>query len=104
MKRKDFVKNVVIGAVGAPTLIGQFSKTKAASEVDSCSIFPEETSGPYPLDLSSYATIYRSDITEGKDGLPLNLTITVVEASSCNPIENASVDVWYCDADGYYSG
>jgi protocatechuate 3,4-dioxygenase beta subunit len=46
----------------------------------------------------------RSDITEGRPGVPLTLTLTVVEeASACAPIAGAHVEVWHCDADGVYS-
>ncbi len=42
-------------------------------------------------------------IREGKEGVPFILNITVVSASSCEPIFNASVDLWHCDALGMYS-
>jgi protocatechuate 3,4-dioxygenase beta subunit len=61
---------------------------------------PEVTEGPYYLDIDKV----RSDITEGKDGTPLDLRITVVDASGCTPIRDAAVDVWHCDAGGVYSG
>ena len=48
--------------------------------------------------------LVRSDITEGKSGLPLALRVNVVDAGSCEPIEGAAVDVWHCDAQGAYSG
>jgi protocatechuate 3,4-dioxygenase beta subunit len=61
---------------------------------------PETTEGPYYLDLDKV----RSDITEGKDGTPLDLKITVVDATGCAPIKDAAIDVWHCDAGGGYSG
>jgi protocatechuate 3,4-dioxygenase beta subunit len=61
---------------------------------------PELTEGPYYLDLD----LVRSDITEGRSGLPLDLRVNVVDAGSCEPIEGAAVDVWHCDAEGAYSG
>jgi protocatechuate 3,4-dioxygenase beta subunit len=65
-----------------------------------CAVTPEETAGPYP----SKSLIFRSDITEGKSGTPLNLTITVVNVnSSCAAVANATVEIWHCDATGYYS-
>ncbi|MGC4107334.1 MAG: intradiol ring-cleavage dioxygenase [Thermomicrobiales bacterium] len=65
-----------------------------------CVLTPELTEGPYWLD----DLLVRNDITEGKAGVPLDLQITVVDASTCTPIENAAVDVWHCDANGFYSG
>jgi len=65
-----------------------------------CVLTPEATEGPFYLDLDKV----RSDITEGKDGTPLDLKITVVDATGCTPIKDAAVDVWHCDAVGVYSG
>lgn len=65
-----------------------------------CVLTPELTEGPYYLD----DMLVREDITEGKAGIPMALRITVVDATTCAPIENAAVDVWHCDARGYYSG
>ena len=65
-----------------------------------CVLTPEATEGPFYLDLDKV----RSDITEGKDGTPLDLKITVVDATGCAPIKDAAIDVWHCDAVGVYSG
>ena len=65
-----------------------------------CAVSPNETIGPYP----SLADFVRSDIRETKQGLPVTLTIAVVNTnSSCAPIAGAVVDIWQCDADGNYS-
>ena len=56
--------------------------------------------GPYP----SLADYVRRNITDGKPGLPLSLTLTVVNAASgCAPVTNASVEIWQCDHQGVYS-
>jgi protocatechuate 3,4-dioxygenase beta subunit len=61
---------------------------------------PEQTEGPYYLDGS----LVRSDITEGRKGLPLELRLAVQHADSCEPIAGATVELWQCDALGVYSG
>jgi protocatechuate 3,4-dioxygenase beta subunit len=63
-----------------------------------CTLTPEQEEGPYYRDLD----IVRSDITEGRDGVPLRLAIRVVDAA-CAAVAGASVDVWHCDAHGAYS-
>jgi protocatechuate 3,4-dioxygenase beta subunit len=71
-----------------------------------CSVTPEETAGPYPdrLGMINNPAYYRQDITEGKAGLPLALTLTIVNArNDCAPISGATVEIWQCDADGNYS-
>ena len=64
---------------------------------------PQETAGPYPLDLHSTPSFFRSDITEGKAGVPLTLTLTILHQTGA-PLASARVDVWQCDKDGVYSG
>ncbi|OXY93196.1 intradiol ring-cleavage dioxygenase [Streptomyces diastatochromogenes] len=59
------------------------------------------TEGPYYLD----GALVRKDITEGKNGVPLTLRLTVVDATDgCTPVSGAAVEIWHCDAWGYYSG
>ncbi|XP_074596333.1 uncharacterized protein LOC141851488 [Brevipalpus obovatus] len=66
----------------------------------SCVLAPTAVEGPYyiPGDLE------RSDISESKPGIPLDITIGLVNAGNCTPVGNAVVHVWQCDADGEYSG
>jgi protocatechuate 3,4-dioxygenase beta subunit len=65
----------------------------------SCTLTPEQTEGPFYFD----ADAIRSDIREGKVGVPLRLGIRVRDARSCEPLPNAVVDIWHCDALGSYS-
>jgi protocatechuate 3,4-dioxygenase beta subunit len=71
-----------------------------AATAASCTLTPEVTEGPYYLDLERV----RRRITEGKAGVPLRLRLTVVDNDGCDPLENAAVDIWHCDALGAYSG
>ncbi|MFH7596787.1 intradiol ring-cleavage dioxygenase [Streptomyces racemochromogenes] len=46
----------------------------------------------------------RSDVTDGREGVPLRLELTVVRASAgCRPLAGAAVDIWQADAGGVYS-
>ncbi|MEU8435725.1 intradiol ring-cleavage dioxygenase [Streptomyces sp. NPDC029216] len=46
----------------------------------------------------------RSDVTDGREGVPLRLELTVVRASTgCRPLAGAAVDIWQADAAGVYS-
>jgi protocatechuate 3,4-dioxygenase beta subunit len=81
--------------------------TTSSSASGSCVLIPQETVGPYPLfnDIASAAAYQRDDITEGKPGVPLTLTLNIVNVNNgCAPILTAMVYVWHCDKDGYYSG
>ncbi|MET0629202.1 MAG: intradiol ring-cleavage dioxygenase [Acidimicrobiia bacterium] len=73
--------------------------TGAATTVD-CVLTPEMTEGPYYLDDQ----VIRRDVTEGKTGIPLQLDLTVADASSCTPIPGLMVEIWHADAEGAYSG
>jgi protocatechuate 3,4-dioxygenase beta subunit len=66
----------------------------------SCVLTPEQTEGPYYVEDS----LVRSDVTEDREGVPLSLRLTVQDADSCEPIRNATVEIWHCDALGEYSG
>jgi protocatechuate 3,4-dioxygenase beta subunit len=118
-------RRTALGALGALVLVGcaggngdESSSTTsttrgttggsaagATSDLVACVLVPEETAGPYGLDLSDESEYVRRDITEGRAGVPLALTLTVVTAAGeCAPVSDARVDVWQCDAEGQYSG
>lgn len=71
-----------------------------------CALIPEETAGPYPLaSVLDDSSKVRRDITEGLPGVPLTLTLKLVNVNqSCAAIANAAVYLWHCDKDGVYSG
>jgi protocatechuate 3,4-dioxygenase beta subunit len=96
---------LLLGGGGAYALVrgGEQPRKAATSQTgrkSSCLLAPEQTEGPYYLDGS----MLRRDIAEGRDGAPLELRLTVQQADSCEPIENATVELWHCDAAGVYSG
>jgi protocatechuate 3,4-dioxygenase beta subunit len=70
-----------------------------ASGAIACVLTPELTEGPYYVAGEKV----RRNITEGKPGVPLTLRTTVLDAATCKPIRNATVDIWHCDAGGVYS-
>ena len=83
-----------------PTATTGTTTTGGSNTSGACAVTPTETIGPYP----SLTNFVRSDIREGRSGLPLTLTITIVNSnSSCSPVANAAVDIWQCDAEGHYS-
>ena len=71
-----------------------------ASGTITCVLTPELTEGPYYIAGEKL----RRNITDGKPGVPLTLKATVLDASSCKPLKNATVDIWHADAAGDYSG
>ncbi|MDR6973655.1 protocatechuate 3,4-dioxygenase beta subunit [Streptomyces sp. 3330] len=101
---------VASGATAAALAVGAAATTEAptADAADTapvaaaavCTLTKEMTEGPYYLD----GQYVRADVTEGKAGIPLKLTLTVVDDDTCVPLSNALVEIWHADALGEYSG
>lgn len=72
----------------------------SAPTAPDCVLTPAQDEGPFYIDLARV----RRDIVEGRPGVPLALAVTIVDAQSCEPIRDAAVDIWHCDALGVYSG
>ncbi|MGI8477798.1 MAG: intradiol ring-cleavage dioxygenase [Thermomicrobiales bacterium] len=89
-----------LGAAGMGALAHSDGATAATPAATACVLTPELTDGPFYLPDE----LIRKDITEGKAGLPLRLRILVNDPTACTPLANAAVDLWHCDAQGYYSG
>ncbi|WP_338867734.1 dioxygenase [Myxococcus stipitatus] len=85
-------------------------------ELLACTRIPEEMAGPYPGDGSNGANalllsgIVRSDIrtsiagaTGVARGVPLTLTLTLVNRAACAPLAGYAIYVWQCERAGLYS-
>jgi protocatechuate 3,4-dioxygenase beta subunit len=104
-----FSRRQVLGGAAAAALLSSCGGTPmngaeddAGPRPDSgpmCTVYPQETQGPFYLNLN----LLRTDITEGKPGVPLLLQL-LVQRSDCSPLAGVAVDVWQCDAGGVYSG
>ena len=64
-----------------------------------CRLEAEQEVGPYYVSDE----LVRSDIREGKAGVPLRLRL-LVDSRTCRPLREAAVDTWHCDALGLYAG
>lgn len=116
MERKMFLQKG-LGLIGIGATVIEACKKDATGSSTSgtddgstttgdCTVSPSETEGPYPYTEGEINNpLQRSDITAGQTGVPLTLTFTVVNAANnCAAVENARVDIWHCNKDGYYSG
>lgn len=90
--------------------------TPGTDATGTCSLIPSETAGPYPGDGSNGANVLnltgvvRSDIRSSFGGLsgtaagiPLNIALTIVSATTCAPLAGRAVYLWHCDRGGLYS-
>ncbi|WP_267361601.1 MULTISPECIES: intradiol ring-cleavage dioxygenase [unclassified Methylobacterium] len=88
-------------AAALPFALAGSRKTAAAAPVPrSCVLTPQAVEGPFYFDPH----LVRSDVTEGRPGVPLVLRMTVLEAGPCAPLTGARVVIWSAGADGEYSG
>jgi len=73
----------------------------ADNRIDSqlCNPAPSQIKGPYHLDAPE-----RSNIREDRKGLDLTLKMQIVDSKTCQPVENAIVEIWHADNRGSYSG
>ncbi len=55
---------------------------------------PEQIAGPYFRNPK----LLRRNISEGAEGLPLLLRLTIVDAMTGEPVSGALVDIWHCNA------
>ncbi|KKD05093.1 intradiol ring-cleavage dioxygenase [Streptomyces sp. WM6386] len=93
--------------------------SSSAGSSAECATIPDETAGPFPGDGSNGVNVLkesgvvRGDITRSfgdsaggtAEGVPLSVTLTVVDAASgCGtPKQGAAVYIWHCDRAGDYS-
>ncbi len=108
MERKQFLKNAV-GLIGTTAFINACKKDDedpSNNNTGGCIESPTEVEGPYPYPGGEITNpLNRVDITEGQPGLPLHLTLIIVNKNNnCAIVTDARVDIWYCNKDGYYSG
>jgi protocatechuate 3,4-dioxygenase beta subunit len=109
LTRRQALAIVAVGGTGL--LAGPRGASAAESgriRLPACVVRPAQTEGPYFLD----ATLERSDIrSEPSDGqvmpgreFTLDFVVSRVRPGGCDPLPDAVVDVWQCDAVGVYSG
>lgn len=78
----------------------QAAEEQPATAIEqACILTPQAEEGPYYLDPKQV----RSDVRDGKTGVPLTLRLRVIEAGPCTALSGARIDIWHCDARGIYS-
>lgn len=105
---RDLNRRTVLVAGGATAvavgLVGALA-VDASAEDDTATgacyaLTSEAVEGPYYIDADKI----RQNVTEDQAGIPLALTLKVIDAETCRPLKNAAVDIWHCNAVGVYSG
>lgn len=66
----------------------------------SCILTPELTEGPYWV-TGEYI---RSNVVETQEGVPLHIEFQIINVATCEPVEDAMMELWHANATGVYSG
>ncbi|MGP3956916.1 intradiol ring-cleavage dioxygenase [Nonomuraea sp. 3N208] len=88
------------GATVTPEATTAKDLTSLFADANTCKLTATTTQGPYYFDADKV----RSDIREDKQGVRLRVAIKVQDSETCEPLPNAVVEIWHCDAAGLYSG
>ncbi|MDN3276057.1 intradiol ring-cleavage dioxygenase [Frankia sp. RB7] len=96
--RRGFLGFMSACAAGVLQTRAEAASDPVAAE-PACILTPQAEEGPFYSDPK----LIRSDIADGKPGVPLTLRLRVTEAGACTAIHDARVDIWHCDAKGLYS-
>ncbi|WP_211468218.1 intradiol ring-cleavage dioxygenase [Collimonas silvisoli] len=97
--RRHFVSQI-LGSALAMSWARVFGATIPATKNNLCTLTPEQEEGPFYIGGEAL----RSNLIEDRPGIPLVLRIQLIDAKHCVPLQNASIEVWSCDASGEYSG
>ncbi len=65
---------------------------------NACILSPETIEGPYHIDK----LLERSDVTDGEQGIPLDLSFLIRDSKTCELLPNIIVDIWQCNATGLW--
>jgi protocatechuate 3,4-dioxygenase beta subunit len=116
MDRRHLLKIALMGGAAGIATLGFKRTAQAQSTASGCVDIPEETAGPYPGDgtngpnVLTATGIVRSDITTSFAGLtgtaagvPLSVTLTILDAAKCTPARGYAVYLWHADQLGRYS-
>ncbi|KEP55338.1 putative extracellular dioxygenase [Rhizoctonia solani 123E] len=92
---------IIARAVGDSTPVASAKgPTYTNIQNSTCVTAPEVTEGPYYINNE----LVRSDVREGEAGIDLLLDIGVIDTTTCQPLEDAFVEIWSCNATGSYAG
>lgn len=79
---------------------GRLSTPSDFGGAQQCTMLKDSVEGPFYFCTNPGA----ADIARGVPGAPLVIALRAVNAATCQPIPDAVIDVWHCDAVGLYSG
>lgn len=104
MQRRQFISSIGGVILASTASLGPRAVAADSSGLampsDKCRPTLRQTEGPFLTPDSPL----RSDIREDSPGVPVHLTLNIMDDLWCMPIKGAAVDFWQSDAQGLYSG
>jgi protocatechuate 3,4-dioxygenase beta subunit len=102
LKTPVLSRRAAFAALSVPAASALIRAADAApsTDADVCFLTPQSIEGPFYLD----PLLVRTQIAEGRAGVPLRVDLRVIDGAGCKPSERARVDIWHADAQGIYSG
>ncbi len=93
--------NISCNNAGVPVspIEGRLAQTMDFRSAATCRMTEDSFEGPYFMCVDHMG----KDISGGREGVPLTVAL-MVQDQSCNPITDATIDIWACDARGHYAG
>lgn len=95
-------RRIADGQISSDQLLARNELQYSTIQNDTCVLAPDTIWGPYGVD----GEIVRHDLRElssGQQGIDLYLDFGVIDVETCEPLPNAAVSIWNCNATGTYS-
>src|SRR5882672_7576563 len=92
LSRRTALTALALSGAGTllPSRADAASLPPSALPAGTCVMTPEAEEGPFYFDPK----LLRSDIAEKRPGIPLTLSLRLLDAGDCAPLPGARVDVW----------
>ena len=94
-------------AAGGATLASRLGWAQSSRTALACIVRPQQIEGPFFVDERLNRSDIRSDPASGetRPGVRLNVTFRIgrMNGGACTPLAGVRVDLWHCDAAGFYS-
>ncbi|KAG9015993.1 hypothetical protein FRB90_003913 [Tulasnella sp. 427] len=90
----------VLSVFPSATQSAQSASATGQTEDSACVLSPETVVGPYYIKGEDI----RSNLIDDEKGLPFYAEFALYNIDDCEPLSNAAIDIWSCNATGEYSG
>jgi protocatechuate 3,4-dioxygenase beta subunit len=97
--RRNFIHSALLGTLAISSARPLLADT-LLTDNRVCALTPEQEEGPFYIPDEAM----RSDLVEDRIGVPLTLELRLSDIKRCAPLQDATLEIWSCDALGQYAG